>query len=781
MASPPASNISNAAAPTPPYTLTISQLCTQLRSDPARGLSTSVAAQLLAEDGPNSTPVSTVSFWKVLLEEVREPLILMLMLLGVLYFVWGQLEEAITVCVIIAICILIEIGVEWKGKQAMLRLTSTTHHPDVLVTREGTQLHVHPEQVVMGDLIHVNAGEQVVADGRVVLSTWLSCDESALTGESVSSHKAAAQSLPLTTPLHSRTNMLYAESLVTQGQGLMMVTATGTRTYTGSLREKIRKTRPPLTPLQKAMKTLAFQLTVVAAVVCIFVFIACLVQGLSYSEATLAVLSLAFATIPEELPILIKVVLVLGGVKMARVGVLVKSLKTAESLGGVGVMLTDKTGTLTENRLRVIDCVMKGGQSQGRLWMDVVEVWLLSSPAVLQQLKRLQTAGNVDASGVRDRFDLAVLLASSTAGSSSSPHSLSLHADVNSLITSFSSSSVVHLLPFDPYRKRSSCIRRTPSASSLYCRGSAESVLSACSHIRDTAGATVTLTDLERQAMQRSVEKMGERGIRVLAFARREVSEEDLHVESDGNEEPTAAAQDDAEEQTGTNGEKLKTLERGLTFIGVIGFEDRIRSGVAPAIQELQAAGITVKMITGDHIKTGEAVALQVGILSASTSPNTALVTTSSSSLTPRCYCRQTPDDKLSLVTTHQAAGHLVLVTGDGFNDSPALAAADVAMAMGETGTDMARQAAGLILVSDDFPAVVTAVREGRRLLVSLLRLPRGPRCFLCVHCYLCLAGLEQDTSRASTVFVFMATFRSQCSRASLQSYLTDRIYGALC
>ena len=731
MSAPPSSTTASAqpsvsadAVNEQPFSLPVSQLSALLHSDLTRGVSPAAAAQLLASHGPNSVPESRVSLWSVFLEEVREPLILMLLALGALYFVWGQLEEAVTVCVIIAVCILIEIGVEWKAKQAMLSLTSSAHHPDVLVTRGGVQLHVRPDRVVPGDLLHVSAGEQVVADGRLLSSIWLSCDESALTGESTSSHKAASPSLPAFTPLHSRTNMLYAETLVTQGQGLMLVTATGARTYTGSLREKMRKTRPPPTPLQKAMKTLAFQLTVIAGVACGLVFVACLVQGLSYSQATLAVLSLAFATVPEELPILIKVVLAVGGMKMARVGVLVKSLKTAESLGGVAVMLTDKTGTLTENRLRVVDCLMKGGESSGRLWMDVLEVWLLSTPAVLPQLKKLSAAGAVDASGVRDRFDSAVLLACSTAGSSSSLQALTLHAEVEAVVAAFSSSDVLHPLPFDPFRKRSSTVRRTASTASLYCRGSAESVLSVCSHVRDAAGATVSLSDEDRRAVLLSVERMGDRGIRVLAFARRDLSADDLHVaniESDSSQGETEGAVPGSQQSdAGSSSAALTALESELTFVGVIGFEDRVRRGVAQAVHDLQAAGITVKMITGDHVKTGAAVARQVGILSASAASDTALVTTSSSSLTSRCYCRQTPDDKLSLVTAHQAGDHLVLVTGDGANDGTALAAADVAMAMGETGTDMARQAAGMILVSDDFPAVVTAVREGRRLLDNL-------------------------------------------------------------
>ena len=721
MSSPPSSNVSaDGVDLLQPHSLPLSQLSSQLHSHPTIGLSSTAAAQVLARDGPNSIPPSTISFWAVFVEEVREPLILMLLLLGILYFIWGQLEEAITVCCIIAICIGIEIGVEWKAKQAMLRLTTTTHHPDVLVTRGGGLVHIRPEGVVAGDVVHVSAGEQVVADGRLLSSTWLSCDESALTGESVSSHKSPVASLPLSTPLHLRTNMLYAETLVTQGQGAMLVTATATRTYTGSLREKIRRTRPPPTPLQKAMKALALQLTVVAAAACVSIFIACLVQGLSYSDAVLAVLSLAFATVPEELPILIKVVLAVGGMKMAGVGVLVKSLGTAESLGGVGVMLTDKTGTLTENRLRVVECRMKGEEAKGRLWMDVVTAWLLSSPAILPQVRKLPS-GAVDVSGVRDRFDAALLQAAATTDTSSAATPvLTLRTEVDSLITASSSSSVVRLLPFDPYRKRSSCVRQhASSAPSLYCRGSVESVLTVSSHIRDTNGVTAPLSDDDRRGIHEMVEKMGERGIRVLAFATRTLTDNEVTQKgSNGSgDEVEAKVQREEVEDNSQNGQ---SLEASLTFIGVVGFEDRLRSGVARAIHDLQAAGITVKMITGDHVKTGEAIALQVGILSPSSVPSTGLVTTSSSSLTPRCYCRQTPDDKLHLVTSHQAEGHLVLVTGDGFNDSPALAAADVAMAMGETGTDMARQAAGLILVSDDFPAVVTAVGEGRRLLDNL-------------------------------------------------------------
>ena len=730
----------------PPHSLPISRLLSLVSTEPTTGLTSSTAAARLEQYGVNSTPTRTQSFWAVFVEEIREPLILMLLALGVLYFVWGQVEEALTVCAIIALCVLLEIAVEWKAKRALALLTHSSHQPPVLTLRSSVLVSVAPADLVPGDVIHLNAGDQVPADGRLLQSTWLTVDESTLTGESVAvAKKEIDGGEPMDTPLHARSSMIYADSIVTQGHAVVLVTATGSYTYTGQMRATMWKARPPPTPLQKAMKSLAFQLTIAAALACAAIFaLSFLLSPLSYSAIILATLSLAFASIPEELPILIKVVLAVGGMGMGKRGVLVKSLKTAESLGGVGVVLADKTGTMTENRLEVRACWMAAVKEadESRMWMDVVECAVMSSPALVQQVSVDSASEQVDVSGVRDKFDTALLRAAAAPSNSDQPAMpSSFHAQsaVVSVLSSASSHAVTHLLPFDPVRKRSSCLRASSAASStLYCRGSSESVLSVSSWIKRADGKVARLSDEDRERVKKTVEALSGRGMRVLSFARRDVSQQQLSVvdrsadsddkkESSGKRETKGSGPHEPTSSmtgTGESGRSLLQLESELIFVGVLAFEDRIRFGVADTIRQLQAAGITVKMVTGDHRRTAEAVCKQVGILAHDTASSASSSPTSPapSSL---CYSRQTPADKLELVKAHQADGHIVLVTGDGFNDTLSLARADVGLAMGEGGSDAAREAAGLILTSCHFPAILDAIREGRRLLDNLKKAVR--------------------------------------------------------
>ena len=729
----------------PPHTLPIARLLTLLSTNPATGLTSPTAAGRLKQYGANSTATRTQSFWAVFVEEIREPLILLLLLLGVLYFVWGQWEEAVVVCVIIGLCVLLEIGVEWKAKRALALLTHSSHQPPVLTLRSSALVSVPAAELVPGDVVHLNAGDQVPADGRLLQSTWLTVDESTLTGESIAVAKKESEGgLPVDTPLHSRSCMLHADSIVSQGHAALLVTATASHTYTGQMRATTRKARPPPTPLQKAMKRLAFQLTIAAALCCAAVFgLSFLLSSLSYSAIILATLSLAFASIPEELPILIKVVLAVGGMGLGRRDVLVKSLKTAESLGGVSVVLADKTGTITENRLGVRGCWMAGvtAESESVLWMDVVECAVMSSPALAQQVKVDEANERVDVSGVRDRFDTALLRAAATPSTSDNTASASTFRTQSAVVTVLSSASshpITQLLPFDPVRKRSSCLRSSTAASStLYCRGSSESVLSVSGWIKRTDGKVARLGEQEKERVKKTVEALSERGMRVLSFARREVSQHQL---SEADTPSSTEEKKEAETAAGHNeklshqwpsktdsaqrGRSLLQLESELTFVGVLAFEDRIRSGAAETIRQLQAAGITVKMVTGDHRRTAEAVCEQVGILPNNT-PSSASSPPASSVLSTRCYSRQTPADKLQLVESHQADGHIVLVTGDGFNDTLALSSADIGLAMGEGGSDAAREAAGLILTTCNFPAILDAVREGRRLLDNLKKAVR--------------------------------------------------------
>lgn len=724
------------------------QVAQLIQTSLTQGLSTETAKSRLKQWGPNTFPIPHHSFFAVFKEEIKEPLIVMLLVVGLLYFIWGQLEEAISVLVVIMICISVEIGTEYKAKNALAKLSASTHQPDVIVIRDGRIRHISAQSVVIGDLMEVSSGEKIVADGRLVTSTWLQIDESALTGETEVVHKSSNEILSDSTALHLRNNMVMAETIVTEGHARFVVTATAVHTITGQIRETINKTRTPKTPLQQAMKKLALRLTVVAAAACALVFATGFMRHLSYENVILMSLSLAFATIPEELPILIKAVLAVGAVQLSKSYVLVKSLKTAESLGGISVILTDKTGTLTYNTLTVRVCTILGSSLQETMQVPtsplmlsslsneaalqpLLSTWLLSSPSLNQELLINRDENRrYKIGGVRDRFDKALV---TSCIQSELVDQYMLIPQLEQLIVDSSTTEIKQLLPFDSWRRRSGCVRGIADGNYvLYCRGSTESLLELCTSAQNRDGSRITLDAEVKSEVLSRLQQMTSQGIRVISFASKSAIEPQM-LESYARLEGSS----NDSTRTGQRESRFSELESNMTFVGMVGFSDPVREGVAIAIQELQNAGIVVKMVTGDHVQTGAAIAKQVGII---TNPHQV----SQEAIVPfveeredgglaslqdviiednadiRCYCRMTPDDKYNLVLQHQAKGHMVLVTGDGFNDGPALASADVGMAMGAGGTDMARAAAGLVITDDSFPSVVTAIREGRRILDNL-------------------------------------------------------------
>lgn len=682
------------------------------RTDPAHGLTRAEAAHRIVLEGHNELLGDPPeAWWKELLEPFTEPMVLLLLVVGVLYAVFGKLEDAVTIFVVIVAVAAIEMFNEAKAKRAVAALGRLVT-AEATVIRDGQILTVPSSTLVPGDLVLLDAGARVPADLRLAESHGLRIDESPLTGESSPTEKHADAVLVPDTGLADRTNLAYSGTLVTGGQGRGVVIATGMATEVGRIAGLTRGTKSPRTPLQRQLRRLAGSLVWLAAAFSVLIpVLDVVIAGRPWRDALLEGLTLAFATIPEELPILITVVLGIGAYRLAKQKAIVKHLQAAETLGGVSIIGADKTGTLTENRMRVAEVAVDGHQrpfvgshaapsavplpfrakgTEGSSTLDrLLTVGALATGAVFRHDQ------NAPDAFVGDPTDVALLEAARDAG----------------VLTTIQEVSVVGRLPFDD-RRRISATYELPNDRAgangetgthrLAVKGTVEDVLERSNSLR--IGREVIPLDAERRdTIVQSSEAMAARGLRVIAFAERALAH-------DG-----AATIDD---------------ENDLTLLGLVGLEDPPRVGVAEAITTLREAGVRVVMITGDHPGTARAIASRVGIDAALVVTGNELeradaMTLSHYARDASVFARVSPEQKLRLVDAMELAGHVVAVMGDGVNDAPALRRATIGVAMGHRGTDAAREAADVVLSDDNFPTVTTAVRAGRVLYENLRKAVR--------------------------------------------------------
>ncbi|HUA07546.1 MAG TPA: cation-transporting P-type ATPase [Solirubrobacteraceae bacterium] len=574
-------------------------------------------------------------------ESSIEPLQLLLVVVGVLSAIFGELRDAIAIFTIIVIVSAVEAISEVRAKRA-LRALRDLSSPNALVRRAGVGTAIPTGALVVGDVLLVEAGSVVAADARVVLSDGLAADESRLTGETVSAVKGP-EPVGAGAPLAERSSMLYAGTAVVAGAGEGVVVAVGDETEIGRLGRLVERAKEPATPLQRSMAELARAALIVAVAACVLVPLLGVLRGRSPREMLLDGLTLAFATIPEELPILVTVLVALGGLRLARQGVLLRRLRAAEAVGAMTVLLADKTGTLTENRLLI-----------ERIDGDRERV-----------LAAAAAAHGVAAA--RDPIDRALVAA---AGEEVSAESIARY-------------------PFDPLRRRESAVWRDPGGAWVAVKGAPEAVLDACA-----------MSEPERGSVLAHVARLADDGLRIIAVAERRVASA-----------PRDAADAEAE----------------LDFVGLAAFRDPLRAGVGEAVTELAHAGVRTIVVSGDHPETVAAAARDAGVRASEVLKGGAqLDALDDDELGARLrgeavIARATPEDKLRLVRILQDRGEAVAVTGDGVNDAPALAAANVGIAMGARGTDLAREASDLVLVDDAYPTIVRAV-EGGRALASQLR-----------------------------------------------------------
>ncbi|GAP15713.1 cation transport ATPase [Longilinea arvoryzae] len=671
----------------PWHTASVDETIARLQTNQTNGLTDPEAGRRLTQAGPNTLAVERPeSFWHEFFEELHEPMVLMLLVTGVLYAIWGEVSEAITIFVIILTLNTVEVTNEQRSKRAIASLRKLAE-PTASVRRGGHFTELPVDQIVPGDVILLQDGRRVPADAHLVEVYSLSVDESALTGESLPVEKSAAFIANPETPLADRQNMVYSSTLVSRGKGWAVVVATGMSTEIGRIAGMAREVREPRTPLQNMMEELSKILVWFALGFSILVpLVGILLAHQPPKQMLLTGLSLAFATIPEEMPIIITMVLSLGAFRLSKKHAIARRLNAVESLGSVTVIATDKTGTLTENRMAVTRFEPAGAKER------LLEIGVFCNDAV---------PDGMDFRG--DAVDTALLRAAQTAG-----------MDVSA---SRKARPIVAEFPFDNNRKCMSTVTRKDDHAWVAVKGAPESILPQCI-LKLDGKKVVSFDTAAKQAVLDCVDGMAADGLRVLALAERTLDAENLDLE---------------------------IVESGLAFIGLVGLQDPPRPEVRQAIATCRRAGVRAIMITGDHPLTARAIARQVGLdgdFGVVTGPELDQLSDRELKETVRrvsIFARATPEHKLRIVQALQALGERVAVTGDGVNDAPALAAADIGVAMGETGTDVAREAGDLVLADDNFTTILHAVEEGRLIFENL---KKGVRYYLACKVALIMINL---------------------------------------
>lgn len=663
-----------------------------LRTDPARGLSAVEAASRLHREGPNTLRQEKEEpWWHEALEALVEPLQLLLIAVAAAYFWLGETGDAITILVVILIVAGIEVFTELRAKRAVAALSSLSA-PHASVVRDAQPIDVPGSELVVGDIVLLAAGHRVPADLRLLDTAALRIDESSLTGESVPATKSAVAVLDAEAELGDRSTMAHAGSLVVAGKGRAVVVATGAGTQMGHIAGLMREAREPRTPLQEALRQLSRWLVWVAVGFSVLVpVLGVLVAGQPVKEMVLIGLTLAFATIPEELPILISIVLGLGAFRMAQRNAIVKRLRAAETLGSVSVVATDKTGTLTANRMcvAVVFADLReqepiAARTQATV-QHLMEVGIWANDA-----QTGSPGGDLEFAG--DPTETALLVAAQEAG-------LDVAATRARVL-------VLIEFPFDDDRKRMSVVVEEKGRRCIALKGSPESTLAVCAAIRHE-GRDQALDDATRASLLQVAEGMAARGLRVLGLAQRVL----------GSEESVPGTADAA--------------ERDLVFLGFAALEDPPRGEAPAAVRALREAGVRVLMVTGDHPSTACAIARRVGIDTSQPPVRGVELEKADDAQMARLayqtdvFSRIAPEHKLRIVRALQAQGEVVAVTGDGVNDAPALREAAIGVTMGRSGTDVAREAADLVLADDNFATVVEAVRTGRVLYANLRKAVR--------------------------------------------------------
>ncbi len=700
----------------------------RLETDANRGLSEAEAHKRRQRHGPNQLrQTRSRPTWRILVDQLASIVVLLLLAASAAALLFGQVIEAIAISAAILVNTVIGFAMELRATRAMEAL-QRMGKTRARVLREGRSREIPADELVPGDIVLLEAGDLVPADLRLLEANRLQCDEAALTGESVPvdkrlealddapAHTAEAEQ-PKAPPLGERHNMAYKGTAVTQGSGSGLVVATGMQTELGHISDLVEQAEQATTPLEKRLDRLGRRLIWLTLAIAVVVAGAGLIAGKDLFVMLETAIALAIAAVPEGLPVVATLALAQGMRQMARRNAVVKRLSAVETLGAASLIFTDKTGTLTENRMVLARLALDQGtlhverpgdasqraddadeaSNDARITLDGMPLDLADAPAARAALEIGALCNNAEL-GDEDQADEAV------AKATGDPTEVSLLEAA--ALAGMRRDELLERWPeqrefsFDPALKMMATVHQCDDGFRVAVKGAPESVLDVCDRVLTADGET-TLDDAARQAWHRRGEALAGDGLRVLALAQRSAEQAD--------EDPY----------------------QRLTLLGLAGLYDPPRQGIQDVVAACQQAGICLVMGTGDHAATAQAIAAEIGIADSDEPAIEGARLDDLEQLDERergellersVFARISPEEKLQLIGLYQDAGWIVGMTGDGVNDAPALKKADIGIAMGQRGTEVAREASDMVLKDDSFATLVVAIEHGRTIFTNIRR-----------------------------------------------------------
>ena len=636
------------------------------------GLSSEQAEERLKRDGKNVLAEGKKkSVFQVFLSQFADLLVLILIAAAIISMFSGNIESTIVIFAVIIMNAILGTAQHVKAEKSLDSLKSLSS-PSAKVIRDGMKIEIDSENVITGDIIILEAGDLIVADGRILHNYSLQVNESSLTGESTNIDKDD-EVISGEVPLADRTNMVFSGSLVTYGRAMVVVTGTGMNTEIGKIAALMNAAKEKKTPLQQSLDKFSGRLAIIIMIICALVFGLSIWQGKTIIDSLMFAVALAVAAIPEALSSIVTIVQAMGTQKMAKENAVIKDLKAVESLGCVSVICSDKTGTLTQNKMTV-QKIYIGGES---IREDELDIRYENHRRLIYDMVLNNDSSIVDGKGIGDPTEYALI-------------ETSRHIGLDEEIIRDTLDRVEEV-PFDSDRKMMSTKYKLHGVPHILTKGALDSILDRCVSIADKDGVRPITEEDKRKILEQN-NKYSEAGLRVLTFAYKE-SDETLSVETEYN----------------------------YTFLGLVSMIDPPREESKQAVADAIRAGIKPIMITGDHKITASAIAKQIGIMRGG---DMAVTGMELDAMTDEeldkvlehisVYARVSPENKIRIVEAWQRKGSIVSMTGDGVNDAPALKKADIGVAMGITGTEVSKDAASMILQDDNFATIIKAVANGR-------------------------------------------------------------------